>query len=201
MKWKKFNPKFMTAMMSKKIMLGEEEAESVANRLYRKVFGSDLLDDATYPSKVTDYLYLGCCNNAKNISVLQELNIQYVLNVAPNTVLTSFLYYKQNGLLLKKYLQFPCHDELDFPLAEYFEPCFQFINECREQKSNILVHCAAGVSRSAAIVVFYLMKQYQWNLEQALQFLKEKRCVICPNKSFMKQLVLWENKTIEDSSN
>lgn len=56
----------------------------------------------------------------------------------------------------------------------------------------MLVHCYAGVSRSVTIVVAYIMKKYNWNVDEALNFVKEKRVVAKPNDGFMKQLKQFE---------
>lgn len=45
-----------------------------------------------------------------------------------------------------------------------------------------------GVSRSASTVIAYAMKEYGWDLEQAFDYVKERRAVTKPNPSFMRQL-------------
>lgn len=45
-----------------------------------------------------------------------------------------------------------------------------------------------GVSRSAATVVAYAMKQYGWSLEQALRHVQELRPIARPNPGFLRQL-------------
>ena len=45
-----------------------------------------------------------------------------------------------------------------------------------------------GISRSASTVVAYCMKEYGWNLEASLNYVKKKRDCITPNNGFMEQL-------------
>lgn len=45
-----------------------------------------------------------------------------------------------------------------------------------------------GVSRSASTVIAYAMKENGWDLEQAFEYVKERRAVTKPNPSFMRQL-------------
>lgn len=45
-----------------------------------------------------------------------------------------------------------------------------------------------GVSRSAATVIAYAMKEYGWDLNKAFDYVKERRAVTKPNPSFMRQL-------------
>ena len=55
-------------------------------------------------------------------------------------------------------------------------------------KTNVLVHCQAGVSRSATIVIAYMMRKYQYSMDVAVDRVKKRRPYIDPNKGFMKQL-------------
>lgn len=49
-----------------------------------------------------------------------------------------------------------------------------------------------GISRSASVVIAYVMKAYDWNLERALEFVKTKRGCIKPNSGFLKQLEIYQ---------
>ena len=52
----------------------------------------------------------------------------------------------------------------------------------------MLVHCYAGISRSATIVISYLMKEHGMSLQAATQLTRSKRWFINPNPGFVKQL-------------
>ena len=64
----------------------------------------------------------------------------------------------------------------------------------REREQKVLVHCKAGISRSATICLAYLMWYHKWTLEQAYDFLKAKRRLISPNLNFMRQLLEFEQQ-------
>lgn len=59
---------------------------------------------------------------------------------------------------------------------------------------NVGVHCIAGVSRSASLVIMYLMKHCGLNLDQAYSHVKRFRHIVEPNRSFMQQLEAFYNK-------
>lgn len=76
-------------------------------------------------------------------------------------------------------------------LLDRLEACLEFIDKAREQ-GTILVHCMAGVSRSASVIVAYLMKIENLSVKDALSSLREASSKVCPNKGFMEQLQMFE---------
>lgn len=54
-----------------------------------------------------------------------------------------------------------------------------------------MVHCAYGVSRSATLVIAYVMHTNRWPYSKALQHVKQMREVVRPNRGFESQLVTW----------
>jgi len=53
---------------------------------------------------------------------------------------------------------------------------------------SVLVHCAAGKSRSASLVIAYLMREFKWKYEEAFNYVKSKRSIVQPNPGFVKLL-------------
>ena len=89
-----------------------------------------------------------------------------------------------------------CIDIVDLEnedIMQHFEKTFNFIEE-HLQTTNVLVHCMAGVSRSATIVVAYLMRKHGWSLDRSLRAVKDKRPQIRPNDGFLEQLILFESR-------
>ena len=85
-------------------------------------------------------------------------------------------------------------------IKRHFAKCFQFIDAQLSQtkqharKNKVLVFCKAGISRSATVVISYLMKTFSIPLDEALLFLKKKRPIIQPNNGFLKQLKEYEGE-------
>ena len=52
----------------------------------------------------------------------------------------------------------------------------------------MLVFCRAGISRSAAICIAYLMQQRRMSMDEAHDYVKSRRSFISPNLNFMRQL-------------
>ena len=64
--------------------------------------------------------------------------------------------------------------------------------EGQERNASVLVHCQAGISRSATMVIAFLMKNKELTLNDAYKLVKEKRPVISPNLNFMGSLLKYE---------
>lgn len=63
----------------------------------------------------------------------------------------------------------------------------------------MLVHCQAGISRSATICLAYLMKRKRVRLDEAFEFVRRRRSIISPNFSFMGQLLQFESQLLATS--
>ncbi len=71
----------------------------------------------------------------------------------------------------------PADDHDSFDISKYFNQSINFIHDCL-QKTNILVHCLAGVSRSVSLVLAYLIKHKNMSYEVAYQTVKSKRKIV-----------------------
>ncbi len=64
-----------------------------------------------------------------------------------------------------EYLQIDIEDSMRSQVTPYFQEVIQFISKAISNKKNrVLVHCAAGVSRSSTMVMAYLMAEKKMNL-------------------------------------
>ena len=70
-----------------------------------------------------------------------------------------------------------------------------------EFDGKVFVHCAAGESRSATIVIAYLMWKKKMTFDKAYNFVKQKRSRIYPNFGFRQQLQMFEKLLFENGFN
>ncbi|XP_058016588.1 dual specificity protein phosphatase 10-like isoform X1 [Ahaetulla prasina] len=137
-------------------------------------------------SPILPFLYLGNERDAQNLEILLHLNVGHVLNVTTHLP----LYHADSGRL--HYKRLPATDNNRQDLRQYFEEAFEFIEEAHQSGKGVLVHCQAGVSRSATIVIAYLMKHTLMTMGDAYKYVKGRRPVISPNLNFMGQLLQFE---------
>ncbi|XP_072301966.1 dual specificity protein phosphatase 10 [Eucyclogobius newberryi] len=131
-------------------------------------------------------LYLGNEQDAHDLRLLQRLNVGFILNVTTHLP----LYHYDTGLFVYKRL--PATDSNKQNLRQYFEEAFEFIEEAQQAGMGLLIHCQAGVSRSATIVIAYLMKHTWMTMTDAYKYVKTRRPIISPNLNFMGQLLEFE---------
>lgn len=129
---------------------------------------------------IEEGLFLGSIGAAHKRDALTASNVTHILTVAESLdpAFPEDFMYKKIGVL----------DNPSVNLAQHFDACFDFIDEAKRGGGAVLVHCFAGRSRSATIVVAYLMKKRGISLEEALNLVKSKRPQICPNHGFLQQL-------------
>uniref|UniRef100_A0A3B4H8J5 protein-tyrosine-phosphatase n=1 Tax=Pundamilia nyererei TaxID=303518 RepID=A0A3B4H8J5_9CICH len=136
-------------------------------------------------SPILPFLYLGNERDAQDLDLLLRLNIGYVVNVTTHLP----LYHVSSGL---RYKRIPATDNSKQNLRQYFEEVFEFIEEAYQSGQGVLVHCQAGVSRSATIVIAYLMKHTLMTMTDAYKYVRSRRPVVSPNLNFMGQLLEFE---------
>jgi len=126
----------------------------------------------------TGGLYLGSVDAAKDLQLLKRYKIGAVLTVAGRAGIN----YDKNDKLRHEIIK--ADDVPSFDLMNSFGRVFDFL-ESNLKQTNVLVHCMAGVSRSATAVIAYLIKTYNWTLQKALIYCRTKRKVTNPNPGFI----------------
>lgn len=76
----------------------------------------------------------------------------------------------------------------------HFEASSSFIEGHLKRGNSVLVHCAGGVSRSATIVIAFVMKCWDLTLDESFHLVRRCRPVIGCNAGFMNQLLDYEKR-------
>lgn len=139
---------------------------------------------------INDELYLGPAHSATNETSLLADGITHILNITKEISIQQF-----SGIQV---CNLQCYDSPQQILP--FEESATFIDECLdgnnesikkeeggEQQHRCLVHCNAGQSRSASIIIYYLMTK-GYTLKQSYDYVKARKPDIRPNYGFCSQL-------------
>jgi protein-tyrosine phosphatase len=127
---------------------------------------------------VIDNIYLGNWKST-NADTLRTNNISHVLHAGffPDEKLENVSY---------------CHINID-DNSQSANKLFDMLPQLHQQikdktkQDNVLVACSAGRSRSATIVISYLMKEYKLPYPEAFNLINKKRD-INPNPTFKNKL-------------
>ncbi|UJR23812.1 hypothetical protein I4U23_026788 [Adineta vaga] len=142
------------------------------------MFTADKIDDCG--------VWLGDVTASENHQALNNHQITHIVTI---------LDYKPRNLDSNRTYLFIDAEDLQSTdlLTNEFDKCFQFIEQAIQQGHQVLIHCHAGVSRSATIAAMYLMRKYSLTREEALERLRNKRRYwsVLPNDSFLRQLDLF----------
>ncbi|XP_029465393.1 dual specificity protein phosphatase 26-like isoform X2 [Rhinatrema bivittatum] len=126
-----------------------------------------------------------CLLIAKDKEELKRLGITHVLNAAHSSwECTDLIVYDEKI----HYYGITAEDCPEFDISVYFYPAAEYIhNAISMPHGKILVHCVLGKSRSASLVLAYLMIYHHLSLENAIRKVIQYRA-ISPNRGFLKHL-------------
>ncbi|GAA5903547.1 tyrosine/serine/threonine protein phosphatase PPS1 [Sporobolomyces salmoneus] len=177
-----------------------------------------------FPSRILPYLYLGNLNHASNALMLKELGITHVVSLGESALTPptppSFSFSKsfnhdnsstpdrlpQNSLWLEERLgNISVLDLKNFAddgidsIQPHIDEAIEFIDEAHRRGGKILVHCKVGVSRSASIVIAYMMKHVGLDLASSYLLTRSRRLniLIQPNLPFMAALHAFEASLLD----
>ncbi|KAL2480782.1 Protein-tyrosine-phosphatase [Abeliophyllum distichum] len=146
-------------------------------------FFSEWRTGLSIPSKEIRNVYVGGSGSEDDACDASKSSL------SPNKLLYSLEYAGKDLNFVR--MAVPMRDMENEDLLDYLDVCLDYIEESRK-KGSVLVHCFAGVSRSAAIITAYLMRSEQLSQEDAIESLRQSCEFVCPNDGFLDQLKMFE---------
>lgn len=123
-------------------------------------------------------LFLGNIYAANDSIFINKYNIKYIINLSNEKINTfSNIQYKHINI----------DDDPTVNIYKYFDECVSIIENCLSSNKPILVNCKLGISRSASIVVAYLIKKKKLSVTESYDVVNNKRPINI-NFGFLNQL-------------
>ena len=141
-------------------------------------------------SQVDQNVFLGCCFAARNEKIIKDYGITYILKMYNDDPRNGSYTCHKNI----KYMVINADDNQSHQISKHFKKCIKFIQQALKENARILVHCHAGISRSATIVLTHLMINRGMSLDIAYGYLRVKRSIVKPNPRFWKDLQILDKK-------
>ena len=138
-------------------------------------------------NQMTEKIYLGNEDTARNKQLMKDLNISHILICAEGCE----KFYPD----LFNYKVLYLDDAIDEDLLSWLKEGIEFIDSAI---NNIYVHCVMGISLSASVVIAYLMYKKKLSFIEAYDFVLSKRDEISPNTGFQEQLKKFETILIKN---
>lgn len=156
---------------------------------------SEKIDKIPYgiSTVIEDFLYLGSGRDAGDAKQLESFQIAYILNVTQEWPFGNLV---PKHIVCKRLLVKDIISQTIVP--QVLEEAIAYIEMAKQDKKRILVHCTLGKSRSASMILGFLMKEMKISLLEAYNYLKERRALIDPNDGFILQLLTWEKMLFGD---
>ncbi len=146
-------------------------------------FSISLADESL--SRIGETLYVGGRPRPEDIPALEDAGITHVVSCLEEAELSKS---KLAGFEARR-LEIALRDGIDQDIAASFPALFEFASRAGEDpRSRLLVHCEAGVSRSATLATALLMKTNGQTFIEAFAALRAKRPRVLPNIGFASQL-------------
>ncbi|KAL4245857.1 hypothetical protein ABKN59_008805 [Abortiporus biennis] len=135
-------------------------------------------------SLIIPRLYLSNFLTARDEKQLQALGVTHVVSV---------LEHPPKYSSRVKTLHIALSDTSDTNILDHLDTTTEFIRAAlaENEENKVLVHCLMGISRSATVVCAYLIATQSMHPTEALDYVMERRSIVCPNLGFRKQLEVY----------
>ncbi len=134
-------------------------------------------------SHIIDNIYLGNFESSISPDYLKKYNIGTIVRILDPGMSSSC----KNNISSINYYPIELIDHPSENITKYFPKFLEFVNS--NKKTNILIHCLMGISRSPIFTAMVLVSNYNFNVHNALDYIRQRRPIIKPKSEFIKQLV------------
>lgn len=122
-------------------------------------------------NQITEHIWLGNSQDARNVDALRASGITSILNCAED--LPPALGWKE-GIT---HFHVGLRDDSNHS-SRYRAACC-VLEALVDEGKSVLVHCHEGRSRSPYVVALYLAPlKFDWQMERAIAFIKERRPIV-----------------------
>ena len=119
--------------------------------------------------RIIDRIYIGDIESLMDSQRRKEFNIKTMICCAREII--------PNLNEIEDYMWLPLFDS-DWIAPEFIRDTIRFINNHKDKP--ILIACAGGVSRSAGLILCYMIEQ-GWDMDEALKYMQKIRPIINPH--------------------
>jgi len=166
-----------------------EDGYVIVERMRKKPLTESIYDHISAPfiklTSIDDIIYLGNAYNAADYYYLKNFGITGIVNACneiSNYFEDDFEYFKIDIL-----------DINNSSIYKFFDPFITFVENILNDNGKIMIHCYMGSSRSAILVVLYLIKYKSYTMDDSIHFITGKRNRVNINVTYIEELKKYLN--------
>jgi len=157
-------------------------------KIINEAQNTDTVDPIT---KIMNNLYLGQGRITAYATILEKIGITHIVSIGRTPY---------ESVQKESFCKFELHelkDNIHENLSIHFPKIFNFIRKAIKNNGIVFIHCEMGISRSPTIMIAFLRANGYFNsLQEAYDYVKQKRPWIAPNIGFKKQLQIFFSEKI-----
>ena len=153
------------------------------------------------PCKVTERIWLGSMWDANDVDWLRRTGITHVVNCAQPNDRFERVTCREAGI--RGALVLDADDEPDYPILRLHNKTVKTFMDrvLAEPDTKVLIHCMAGVNRSAALILAYMSYHEDLDVQRSkflhiYEHVLKQRPIILLNDGFYEQLVQWADSIL-----
>ena len=163
------------------------EPSKTAN-ISKKPFSKSEYRDA---NEIIDNLWVGNVRSALDKEFIENNNIKLIVNLSKDIGFIDI-----DGITK---VRVPIHDNLsresDEGMIENFDNAYNIIDKTLGEGDGVLIHCWAGMQRSASLCALYLMKKNRKSFAEVKGQIRNKRSIcFTPGVNFSRSIRYLENE-------
>ena len=142
-------------------------------------------------NEIITNLWVGDYKSALNKEFLIKNNIKLIINCSKILDFTDL----DNITKIRLSINDDRKQSSNQKMIELFPNVYNTIDNNLSNNKGVLVHCKAGMQRSATIVALYLMKKFNMNFDKVKQIIRNKRQIVFrPFTNFIEPILYFQNK-------
>lgn len=153
---------------------------------FRKLY--EKFDVHRFPTKgqashIHDRIFVSDCQYGYNASKIIADGINVVINVSEQPTPCDVVDQLRKAGVVHRYVEVD-HDQ---PSTDLTDAMLEALGVVAAYDGSVVFHCAAGCSRSVAVVLFLLCKIYLMPFEEAIELLIRQRPCVSPLSVYLEQ--------------
>jgi len=144
--------------------------------------------------KLKDGIFFGDESAASDVEFLLANKVSRIVNCAGRDVANHF---QRMGITYLTYNWSDNDSQIIIDIRGIVVNDFcEFLEEALNEGESVLVHSVRGQSRCITLLTAWLIRQYRWSLNKALEYMQSRQSDIRIKPNFHRQLLSFERRTI-----